>query len=346
LEDDVAASEGLRDEQLDGILERDGGSEVGYSEEPVEVRVLVREIRSLRAALAASAAERASLREGLEQIAGMGRHSHLLSEPGNCACTADMALAAFAATLRHPAKLGFEEAVERSRTSQRKLGRAPAGEAVEGEVPAWAAEYVDEHPKERESRCRCKGCQGPPFCRCCNGMLGSSDFPDDMLDDAPPSPDDQTPPAPSSLGCARDGSGQAGPLPTRLALGASSADRPQEHAWHPINYWRWPLWKCQRCKMQTKHVAAAAIACQPTRLGYCRVCQVKAPTPTSLYCRLHRAESGKQRRKQRALSDAEMVALRDQGVTFKSIAERLEVSIPRARQLVREARAGLAGGQP
>jgi hypothetical protein len=172
-------------------------------------------------------------------------------------------------------------------------------------------------------------------------------------------PDDQPVPAPSSLGSpersrtGRDGSGQAGRLPPRLALPrlalgtASSADCPQAHAWHPISYWRWPLWKCQRCKMQTKHLAAAAaIACQPTRLGYCRVCQVRAMTPTSLYCRLHRAESGKQRRKQRVVSDAEMVALRDLGVTFKSIAERLEVSIPRARQLVREARAGLAGGQP
>lgn len=46
-------------------------------------------------------------------------------------------------------------------------------------------------PSGQSRRCRCKGCQGPPICSCCNSSLVELDLPDDMLDEPPASSEAQ-----------------------------------------------------------------------------------------------------------------------------------------------------------
>lgn len=109
----------------------------------------------------------------------------------------------------------------------------------------------------------------------------------------------------------------------------------EPHDWREIDYWQYPLWKCRRCKMQTKDVVAAdARRCYPTKRGQCRICHESAATKTSLYCRRHYRVSHVALKKQRPLSDAQILALHEDGTSFRSIAERLGVSVVRARQIV------------
>jgi hypothetical protein len=58
-------------------------------------------------------------------------------------------------------------------------------------------EALTEQPHLRRVRCRCKGCQGPPSCRCCVELhLFPMDLPDDIEDDQDDTelsqPDDQS----------------------------------------------------------------------------------------------------------------------------------------------------------
>jgi hypothetical protein len=107
------------------------------------------------------------------------------------------------------------------------------------------------------------------------------------------------------------------------------------HEWYEINYWRYPLWKCRRCKMQTKILDLADVRpCLPTKRGLCRVCHDPARTKTSLYCRWHVSEARQARRKLRPLTDAQILKMRADNIPLRVIAEQLRISYSSARSLV------------
>lgn len=108
------------------------------------------------------------------------------------------------------------------------------------------------------------------------------------------------------------------------------------HDWHDINYWQWPLWRCQRCQMQTKQLPAAdARPCLPTKKGQCRVCHEPGYSKTSLYCRRHENQAWNPNRRAHCLTDEEILDLKRQGVTLKEIGTKLGVSAARAGQIMR-----------
>lgn len=134
------------------------------------------------------------------------------------------------------------------------------------------------------------------------------------------------------------------PLSPRLKQIVAGAPCAQGHAmgmghhWHEIRHWQWPLWRCQRCQMQTKQKDVAdTLPCHPARKGQCRVCHADGMTPKSMYCERHRLKalsriaqanvSGATRRQ------ADAARLRDQGLPYRVIGEQLGVSTERARQL-------------
>lgn len=112
------------------------------------------------------------------------------------------------------------------------------------------------------------------------------------------------------------------------------------HEWHEIDHWKWPLWKCQRCKMQTKSlVDADARPCLPTKTGWCRICHQRGYSKTSLYCRRHRNQAwnhNRHNRVPRVLTDDQLLDLKRQGKTLKDIGTQLGVSPQRAGQIIRD----------
>lgn len=114
---------------------------------------------------------------------------------------------------------------------------------------------------------------------------------------------------------------------------------PSEHHWHELRT-EPPRWRCQRCQMQVIHLDAAnAQPCRPTRKGQCRICHEPAMTTTSVYCSTHYREGMRARYTIQHLvtatrPDDEVIALRESGLTYRAMGERLGISTERARQIV------------